>query len=59
MKSEICVGLDLKMVARILCERGMLLRARDSFQSVVKIEGTSKRVYIITAKIFDGGDDET
>jgi putative DNA primase/helicase len=57
-KTEICAGLDSKMVARTLAERGMLLRAGDGFQPVVKIEGTTKRVYIVTASIFDGGGDE-
>jgi hypothetical protein len=36
----------------------MLKRAADGFQSVVKIEGTAKRVYVITARIFDGSTDE-
>ena len=58
-KSEICAGLNASMVARTLCERGMLRRTSGSFQPVVKIDGTSKRVYIVTAKIYDGGDDET
>jgi hypothetical protein len=46
------------VVARSLAERQMLKRAKDGFQSVVKIEGTSKRVYVITARVFDGGTDE-
>ena len=57
-KSEICAGLDSTMVARVLSGRGMLLRAADGFQPVRKIEGANKRVYILTASIFDGGGDE-
>jgi uncharacterized protein (DUF927 family) len=39
-KSEFCVGLDPAMVAKVLAERGMLMRAGDGFQPVRKIEGT-------------------
>ena len=45
LRAEICAGLDAKMVARTLVERGMLERAGDGFQPVRKITGTSKRVY--------------
>jgi len=55
-KAEICSGLDPKLVARTLAEAGMLKRASDGFQSVRKIDGTNKRVFIVTAAIFDGGD---
>ena len=54
-KSEICAGLDPKMVAQILGERGLIERASDGFQPVRKICGSPKRVYIVTANIFDGG----
>jgi len=57
-KTEICNGLDATLVARTLSERGMLLRAADGFQPVRKIDGGSKRVYVVTANIFDGGGDE-
>jgi uncharacterized protein (DUF927 family) len=57
-KAEICNGLDSTMFARTLAERGMLQRAGDGFQPVRKIDGASKRVYVVTAKIFDGGADE-
>jgi putative DNA primase/helicase len=57
-KSEVCQGLDPLVVARTLAERRMLKRAKDGFQSVVKIEGTAKRVYVITARIFDGSTDD-
>jgi uncharacterized protein (DUF927 family) len=57
-KSEVCDGLDPILVARTLAERQMLKRAPDRFQSVVKIKGTAKRVYAITARIFEGSTDE-
>jgi putative DNA primase/helicase len=57
-KSEVCQGLDPNVVARTLAERQMLKRAKDGFQSVVKIEGTPKRVYIISVRIFHGSSDE-
>jgi hypothetical protein len=37
----------------------MLKRASDGFQSVRKIGGTNKRVFIVTAAIFDGGGNAT
>jgi putative DNA primase/helicase len=57
-KTEIGNGLDATLVARTLAERGMLQRAGDGFQPVRKIDGANKRVYVVTAKIFDGGGDE-
>lgn len=54
-KGEICAGLDPKFVAKTLCEAGILARAGDGFQQVRKIGGTSKRVFVIGAAIFDGG----
>ncbi|HXW71697.1 MAG TPA: hypothetical protein VEK34_09680 [Methylocella sp.] len=54
-KSEICAGLGPTMVARTLGGRGLIERASDGFQQVQKICGTPKRVYVVTAKIFDGG----
>ena len=52
-KSEVCAGLDPKLVARTLSERNMLRRANDGYQCVVKIKGTAKRVYVVTARIFE------
>jgi putative DNA primase/helicase len=56
-KSEICSGLDPKLVARALGERGMLERVGDGWQPVRKVAGANKRVYVVTANIFDGGAD--
>jgi uncharacterized protein (DUF927 family) len=50
-KSEVTVGHDPTLVARVLAERGMLKRANDGFQRVEKIHGRSQRVYVVTAKI--------
>lgn len=57
-KAEVCQGLDPIVVARTLAGRQMLKRAKDGFQSVVKSEGAPKRVYFITARIFEGSTDE-
>ncbi len=54
-KSEICSGLDAKMVARVLADKGMLRPANDGFQSVVKIAGKPTRVYLLKAEIIEGG----
>jgi uncharacterized protein (DUF927 family) len=58
-KAEICAGIDPVLVARVLAERGMLVRNRNSFQSVRKIRGRNCRVYVLTANILasDGSDD--
>ncbi len=57
-KAEVCVGLDPSRTARILADRGMLLRAQDGFQTVRKIANRSTRVYALTAKILAGGEGE-
>ena len=56
-KSEICAGMDPQSVAGVLAERGMLHRGRDSFQSVRKINGSNRRVYVLTGDILAGGND--
>jgi putative DNA primase/helicase len=57
-RNEICAGLDPKFVSRTLDDAGILRRAIDGFQQVRKIGGTSKRVFVIGAAIFDGGGHE-
>ena len=54
--SDVCAGLDAKYVPRVLADRGMLTKASDGYQKVEKIAGTPKRVYVVTPRIFDGGD---
>ncbi len=53
-RAEVCAGLDAKMVARVLGERGMVARASDGNQQVRKIAGAPKRVFVVTSSIFDG-----
>lgn len=55
-KSDVCAGLNAKLVAGVLADRGMLAKASDGNQKVEKIAGTPKRVYAITPRIFDGGE---
>jgi putative DNA primase/helicase len=54
-KSEVCSGIDPGLAARVLAERGMLVRAEDGFIRVHKIEGRTQRAYTVTATILDGG----
>jgi uncharacterized protein (DUF927 family) len=51
-KSEIAVGQDAKLVARVLAERNMLRRAADGFQCVERIQGRPMRVYVVKAGII-------
>jgi uncharacterized protein (DUF927 family) len=51
-KNEVCAGFDPTMVAGALASRQMLERASDGFQSVRKIEGRGKRVYVIKPAII-------
>ncbi len=55
-KCEICAGLDAAFVARSLAQRGIIRRAPDGFQRVERISGDPKRVYVVTSRIFAGGD---
>jgi uncharacterized protein (DUF927 family) len=58
-KGEICAGLNATMVARILAERGLLRRqGGDTLQCTVRIGNTSKRAYVLTSAIIEGGGDE-
>jgi uncharacterized protein (DUF927 family) len=54
-KAEVCAGFDPKFVAEVLAKRGMLEKGADGNAKVEKIQGVSKRVYVITPRIFDGG----
>jgi uncharacterized protein (DUF927 family) len=56
-KTEICAGLDAKSVAKVLAEQGILRRASDGYQSVVRIGGRPVRVYVLQANIIEGGGD--
>ncbi|TNC12675.1 DUF927 domain-containing protein [Methylobacterium terricola] len=58
-KAEVCAGLDAVATARILAERGML--RRDPQGKLQRSERTpyksGQRVYVVTADLFEGGDD--
>jgi putative DNA primase/helicase len=54
-KQDVCAGLDPKFVASVLADRGALARGSDGNVRVERIAGTTKRVYVITPQIFDGG----
>jgi putative DNA primase/helicase len=53
-RTGICAGLDARLVARVLADRGMLDRADDGFLRVHRIEGRSQRAYTITVEILEG-----
>jgi hypothetical protein len=53
-KTEICSGIDAGLAARVLADRGMLVRGDDGFLRVHRIEGRSQRAYTITAEIMGG-----
>jgi putative DNA primase/helicase len=57
-KADVCSGLDPKFVARTLAERGIVRKAIDGLQRVHRIAGRLMRVYVVTSRIFDGGDYE-
>ena len=56
-KSEICVGLDPKFVAKTLGEKGILEKAAIGWQSLRRINGTPTRVYVVKSAIFEGSED--
>jgi uncharacterized protein (DUF927 family) len=56
-KTEVCAGLDPHLAARVLAQRGMIEKASDGYQRVWKIQGKSQRGYVITPRIFDGGEE--
>ena len=51
-KSEVAVGLNPTLVARVLAERGMLIRAGDGFQCVERFQNIPQRVYVLTASVL-------
>jgi hypothetical protein len=54
-KAEVCAGLDPTHTARVLAERGMLVRGADGFTSVRKVGGRPTRVYVLNASVLAGG----
>jgi putative DNA primase/helicase len=55
-RTEVCSKLDPQLVAKTLNDRNMLPRSKRSFQVVRKVHGGDRRVYVVTAKIFDEED---
>ncbi len=51
--SEVCKGLNSTFVAKTLCDRKMLLRSKEGFTMVRKVQGHDARAYVVTPKIFD------
>jgi hypothetical protein len=51
---SICSGLDAKAVAKVLGESGLIEKAGDGWQSVRRIGGASKRVYVLKGVLDDG-----
>ena len=39
-RTEVCAGLDPMLVAKVLADRGMLLRAERHYQRTHRIQGT-------------------
>jgi putative DNA primase/helicase len=54
-RQEICAGLDPGLTARVLAERGMLVRSDDGYLKVHKVDGRSQRAYTITTAILESG----
>src|SRR5262249_37148025 len=58
-KTEDCAGLDPTMVAKVLADRGRLLRAEERDQRCHRVQGRVLKLYTITPAIFSGSDTET
>jgi uncharacterized protein (DUF927 family) len=56
--SIVCKGLDPKLVARVLAKRGMIDKGKDQIAQVRWIKGASKRVIVVTHRIFSGADEK-
>jgi putative DNA primase/helicase len=55
-KQDVCAGLDPVAVAGALAKRGAVVKGSDGNTKVERIAGTTKRVYVVTPAIFDGGE---
>jgi putative DNA primase/helicase len=55
-KRDVCAGLDATFVASVLAKRGALVKGSDGNTKVERIAETTKRVYVVTPAIFDGGE---
>jgi uncharacterized protein (DUF927 family) len=50
-KTEVCAGFDATRAARVLADRHMLVRGKDGFATVKKVQSRATRVYVLTSKI--------
>jgi putative DNA primase/helicase len=58
-RAEVALGHDAQFVARVLADRGMLMPGNDGGPTrVMKIHGKPMRVYIVTASILTGTNNE-
>ena len=58
-KTEVAEGLNPQSAARALADRGMLIPGNDTGLSrIEKIQGKSMRLYVVTASILAGTDNE-
>ena len=56
--SEVCAGLDPVATARVLADRGILRPdPKGKLQRPERTPYGTKRVYVVTAAILEGGDD--
>jgi putative DNA primase/helicase len=56
-KAEVCAGQDPTLVAKVLADRGMLLRDERHYQRTHRIQGKVLRLYTITTAILSGSSD--
>jgi hypothetical protein len=56
IRDVFCAGLDPKMIAKALAERGLLVKGEDGKTSrLVRINGETTRVYVLAAKAWIEG----
>jgi hypothetical protein len=58
-KAEVCASQDPTLVAKVLADRGMLLRDEGQYQRTHRIQGKVLRLYTITTAILSGSNTET
>jgi uncharacterized protein (DUF927 family) len=56
-KEQVCSGLDGRAVAKILAERGMLVRDEGRYTKKVKANGRTPWVYVVLPTIMEGHDE--
>lgn len=56
-KREVCAGFDPKLAASELAKIGALIKGSDGNTRVERIADTTKRVYVVTPRIFEGAEE--